>query len=128
MNAIELGGRRSVVTGGAQGIGRAITERLLRSGSAVSIWDRDQGELDRAVAELQSLGKVAGARVDVTVYGEVEAAVRATDAAIGGIDILVCNAGIAGMTTKLWEYPLEEWARVVDIDLTGCLLYTSRCV
>ncbi|MDX6749956.1 SDR family NAD(P)-dependent oxidoreductase [Geminicoccaceae bacterium 1502E] len=119
MNRIDLDGRRAVVTGGAQGIGRAIVERLLASGAAVAIWDRDAGELERTAADLAGQGKVATATVDVTSYAEVEAAVRATDEALGGIDILVCNAGIAGGNGKLWEYPLEEWRRVLDIDLDG---------
>lgn len=128
MNRIDLEGRRAVVTGGAQGIGRAIVERLLASGAAVAIWDRDPGEAERAARELAARGRVAVATGDVTRWAEVEAAVRATDAALGGIDILVCNAGIAGATRPLVEYPVEEWQRILDIDLTGVFLCLKAVV
>lgn len=128
MNRIDLEGRRAVVTGGAQGIGRAIVERLLASGAAVAIWDRDPGEAERTARELADRGRVAVATVDVTRWPEVEAAVRATDAALGGIDILVCNAGIAGATRPLVDYPVEEWQRILDIDLTGVFLCLKAVV
>jgi 2-dehydro-3-deoxy-L-rhamnonate dehydrogenase (NAD+) len=119
VNRIALEGRRAVVTGGAQGIGLAIAERLLRSGAAVALWDRDVGELDQAVAALAGKGRLVPVQVDVTSLAEVEAAVAASTAGLGGIEILVCNAGIAGPSAKLWEYPPAEWQRVLDIDLTG---------
>jgi 3-oxoacyl-[acyl-carrier protein] reductase len=119
MNRIDLDGRRAVVTGGAQGIGLAIARRLLASGAAVALWDRDPGELREAVSALSGAGSVVPVEVDVTELSAVEAAVAATGRALGGIDILVCNAGIAGSSAKLWEYPVEEWRRVIDIDLTG---------
>jgi 3-oxoacyl-[acyl-carrier protein] reductase len=122
MNRIDLDGRRAVVTGGAQGIGRAITERLLASGAAVSIWDRDAPLLDSTVAELKAAGRVEGAVVDVTSLPSLEAARDATTRSLGGIDILVCNAGIAGPSFKNWEYPVDEWQKVIDIDLTGVFL------
>lgn len=119
MNRIDLVGRRAVVTGGAQGIGRAISERLLDSGAAVALWDKDGALVAATAAELAGRGRVVTAAVDVTVYREVEAATATTVAALGGIDVLVCNAGIAGATVKLTDYPLEEWNRVLSIDLTG---------
>jgi 3-oxoacyl-[acyl-carrier protein] reductase len=128
MNRIDLDGRRAVVTGGAQGIGRAIVERLLASGAAVAIWDRDPAEAERAAHELSGRGRVATVAVDVTRWAEVEAAVRATDGALGGIDILVCNAGIAGSTRPLVDYPVEEWQRILDIDLTGVFLCLKAVV
>jgi 3-oxoacyl-[acyl-carrier protein] reductase len=127
MNRIDLEGRRAVVTGGAQGIGRAIAERLLRSGASVAIWDRDAEESARAVAELSPLGRVLAVATDVTDYASVERATATTTAAFGGIDILVPNAGIAGPTMPLWQYPLDAWQRVIDIDLTG-VFYTLRAV
>jgi NAD(P)-dependent dehydrogenase (short-subunit alcohol dehydrogenase family) len=123
MNAIDLGGRRAVVTGGAQGIGRAIAERLLRSGAAVSLWDVDGGLAEATAAELAPLGPAVEARrVDVTDAAQVEAATEATAAALGGIDILVANAGITGPNMKVWEYPVEAWRQVIDLDLTGVFL------
>jgi len=119
MNRIDRGGRRAVVTGAVQGIGRAISERLLDSGAAVALWDKDGALVAATAAELAGRGRVVTAAVDVTVYQEVEAATATTVAALGRIDILVCNAGIAGATVKLTEYPLEEWNRVLAIDLTG---------
>ena len=119
MNRIDLDGRCAVVTGGAQGIGYAIAERLLRSGASVALWDHDVPLLAEAGAGLQPLGRAQPVRVDVTNLEAVEAAVAATLEALGGIDILVCNAGIAGPAVKLWEYPPAEWQKVIDIDLTG---------
>src|SRR5688572_21357203 len=122
MNRIDLAGRRAIVTGGAQGIGHAVGERLLRSGATVALWDRDRAELDRALAGLGALGRAVPVTVDVTEWLGVEEAVAETVQALGGVDILVCNAGIAGPTAPLWEYPVEDWRRVVEIDLTGVFL------
>ncbi len=120
MNRIDLEGRRAVVTGGAQGIGRAIAERFLASGAAVSLWDQDADLLGATARQLEGKGKkVATAPVDVTHWDDVLGATRETEKVLGGIDILVCNAGIAGANARLWDYPLEEWRRVIDIDLTG---------
>lgn len=128
MNRIDLEGRRAVVTGGAQGIGRAIVERLLDSGAAVAIWDKDRAEAERTAGELAGRGRVLVEAVDVTRWAEVEAATRASTAALGGIDILVCNAGIAGPTVPLVDYPIEEWQRILDIDLTGVFLCLKAIV
>lgn len=127
MNRIELAGRRAVVTGGAMGIGRAIVERLLDSGARVAIWDKDAAEAARTAAALGEAGRVVPVSVDVTRWNEVEGAVRATDAALGGIDLLVCNAGIAGPTMPVVDYPIEEWQRILDIDLTG-VFYCLKAV
>ena len=125
MNRIDLDGRRAVVTGGAQGIGRAIAERLLASGAAVTVWDRDGDEL---AATRESLGPGArGVVVDVTDPESVERAAAETVEAAGGIDILVNNAGIAGPNATTWEYPIEEWRQVIDIDLNG-VFYCCRAV
>jgi NAD(P)-dependent dehydrogenase (short-subunit alcohol dehydrogenase family) len=122
VNQIDLAGRRAVVTGGAQGIGRAVAERLLRSGAAVSLWDQDAALLHASAAELRPLGTIHHASVDVAASGPVQAAALSTVEALGGIDILVANAGIAGSNYPLWEYPEEEWRRIVDINLNGVFL------
>jgi 3-oxoacyl-[acyl-carrier protein] reductase len=95
-NKIDLGGRNAIVTGGAQGIGRAIVERFLDSGAAIAIWDRDIEFAKKTAAELKSRGRVTPFAVDVTDYSDVEHARDDTAKAFGRIDILVNNAGIAG--------------------------------
>ena len=119
MNQIDLQGNRAVVTGGAQGIGYAIAERLLQSGATVCLWDRDADLIEQAAEQLSASGTVHQAVVDVTDLTGLEAATASTVEALGGIDIFVANAGIAGPTVKLWEYPPEAWREVLDIDLTG---------
>jgi len=116
---IDLKGRRAVVTGGGQGIGRAIAERLLASGAAVSLWDRDRSLTEAVRDELSSHGTVHHVAADVSDAAAVEGATQATISALGGIDILVANAGIAGPNLKVWEYPVEAWQQVIDINLTG---------
>jgi 3-oxoacyl-[acyl-carrier protein] reductase len=116
MNRIDLEGRRAVITGGAQGIGRAVAERFLASGAQVSVWDRDAGLLSEVAGQFHTV--VA----DVSSASEVEAATAAAVAAIGGIDILVANAGITGPNNKTWEYPVEAWRQVMDVNVTGVFL------
>ncbi len=119
MNQIDLNNRKAVVTGGAQGIGLAIAERLLDSGASVSIWDRDESLLKETSDSLSSKGTVQPVAMDVTDLESVRNASKTTEELLGAIEILVCNAGIAGPTAKIWEYPPEEWQQVIDIDLTG---------
>jgi NAD(P)-dependent dehydrogenase (short-subunit alcohol dehydrogenase family) len=123
----DLTGRHAVVTGGAQGFGRAITERFLQSGASVSIWDLDAAEVAKAAGEMSKLGTVHTVGVDVSNLAQVDAATAETIARFGKIDILVGNAGIAGPNHTLWEYPLDEWRRVIEINLFG-LMYTNRAV
>ncbi len=127
VNQIDLKNRRAVITGGAQGIGRAIAERFLASGAAVSLWDMDAGELSRAGAELAGRGAVHPVVVDVSDSARVESATSTTVKELGRIDILVANAGIAGPNHKTWEYPVESWKQVMDINLHG-VFYCCRAV
>lgn len=119
MNQIDLKGRNAVVTGGAQGIGRAVTERLLRSGAAVAIWDHDAGLSQKTAVELSAHGRAVAVLADVTSWPSIEAAAKETASQLGSIDILVNNAGIAGPNAPVDAYPLDAWQQVIDIDLTG---------
>ena len=119
MNPLEFGGQRAVVTGAAEGIGRAIAERLLDSGAAVALWDLNPDMLGQTCEALAARGSVHGVTVDVTDAAGVEAAVADTQAALGAIDVLVNNAGIAGPNAVTWEYPLDDWRQVMAVDLDG---------
>ncbi|HVL71473.1 MAG TPA: SDR family NAD(P)-dependent oxidoreductase [Beijerinckiaceae bacterium] len=117
MNQIDLNGHVAIVTGGAQGIGKAIVERLAASGATVEIWDLD-GDLARETAE--GIGATVHARaVDVTDADAVTDAAKAFEGVHGPVDILVTSAGIAGPTKKTWEYPLDAWQRVMRINVDG---------
>ncbi|MDJ1160162.1 SDR family NAD(P)-dependent oxidoreductase [Chelatococcus sp. SYSU_G07232] len=117
MNRIDLDGRVAVVTGGAQGIGRAVVERFVASGATVEIWDLDGSLGAQTAGEID--GPVSARGVDVTDYAAVEAAAKAAETAHGRVDILVTSAGIAGPTYKTWDYPLEDWARVQRLNVDG---------
>ena len=116
-----------MVTGAAQGFGRAITERFLASGASVALWDLDPDETAKTAEQLKGLGTVFTQTVDVSDMAQVDAATAATVAALGGVDILVANAGIAGPNHKAWEYPPDEWRRVIDVDLMS-VFYCCRAV
>jgi NAD(P)-dependent dehydrogenase (short-subunit alcohol dehydrogenase family) len=117
MNRIDLNGRTAVVTGGAQGFGKAITERFVASGAKVAIWDHDHALADRTA---QTIGNAVSAfKVDVTDSAAVEKTRDDTLKAFGKIDILVNNAGIAGINKTVWETDLDEWRKVLRINLDG---------
>ena len=120
MNQIDLKGRAAIVTGGAQGIGLAIVKRMLASGASVRIWDRDQKLLQKTLSNLS--GPVSGDAVDVADEQAVAKGTAAAVATLGRIDVLVNNAGIAGMTTPIVDYPVDEWKQVLNVDLTGPFL------
>ncbi|WP_244817112.1 SDR family NAD(P)-dependent oxidoreductase [Caballeronia sp. Lep1P3] len=130
MNRIDLADRSVVITGGARGIGLAVAERALASGASVALWDVDAERLQRTRAELSSKydGRtVSEAVVELTDESSVNAAVEATLAAHGKIDVLVNNAGITGGNGATWELAPEVWRRVIDVNLIGPYL-TCRAI
>ena len=122
MNQIDLKNRHAVVTGAAQGFGLSITRRFLASGASVSLWDRDEEMLASALQQIGESEMVSHEVVDVSDSASVEAASKSTISKHSKIDILVANAGIAGPNYKSWEYPIEDWKQIIDINLTGVFL------
>ena len=108
MNKIDLNNRKAVITRGAQGIGLAIAERLLDSGASVSLWNFYEYLLKDTSDTLSSKVKIKPVVIDVTDLDPVMNATKTIKELLGSIEILVCNAGISGPTTKIWEYPPEE--------------------
>jgi NAD(P)-dependent dehydrogenase (short-subunit alcohol dehydrogenase family) len=127
MNHIDLEGRVAVVTGGAQGIGFATCERLLRSGASVVMWDMDSAKLNEAKSLLGALGPISGYVVELTSDAEVAATTALTIKDSGRIDILVNNAGITGGNAPTWELDPEVWRRVIEVNLIAPYL-TCRSV
>jgi len=126
MNQLDLNGRHAVITGGATGLGYAIAQRVLASGGSVTLWDRDEAGARRAA---QALGGQAHAvAMDVAQQPSVAAAVQATLAHAGTIDALVNCAGITGPNTKVWDYPVDAWRQVMDVNLTGLFLCCREVV
>ena len=128
MNKIDLAGRAAIVTGGARGIGYACAERLLVSGAAVTIWDRDGPALELAIDTLRKLGSVSGSTVDVTDEESIARAAASARSAMGKIDILVNNAGITGGNAPTWELEPDVWRRVVDVNLIAPYLICRAVV
>ena len=123
MNQIDLHQRNAIVTGAAQGIGLAVTKRFLASGAEVTLWDQDSALLRETLRDLNT-SSAQGQTVDVADPVSVEAALADRTRPI---DILVCNAGISGPNATTWHYPLEEWRRVLSIDLDG-VFYCCRAI
>ena len=124
MNQLDFADRTAVVTGGAAGIGLAIAQRLESSGARLSIWDRDAGALREARS---ALGDIDVQQVDVTDPDAVATAARAAAATLQHIDVLVCSAGITGPNATTWEYPIDAWRQVMEINLNG-VFYCNRAI
>ena len=116
-NLYNFENRTAVITGGAQGFGLDIAKRFLNSGAKVIIWDIDPKMIEKAIKELNN-PNLSSNIVDVSNYKEVESCTN-NIAKKSNIDILINNAGITGPTAPLWEYDIEMWKKVVDINLMG---------
>jgi len=128
--SIDLSGQSAIVTGGAAGMGFVFAQRLIGAGANVCIWDLQQDAIDRAVAELSDGAdgaEVMGVIGDVTDAGSVEAALAATLDRYGNVEIAINNAGISGPNAVSWEYPVDDWRQVIEVDLVGTFL-VSRAV
>lgn len=126
MNQLDFKGRHAVVTGGATGLGYAIAQRLIASGGSVTLWDRDTASAQQAA---QALGQGTHAvTVDVAQQPSVAAAVQATLQHAGRIDALVNSAGITGPNTRVWDYPVDAWRQVMDVNLTGLFICCREVV
>ena len=125
MNQLDLCGKRAVITGGARGMGFAFAKRFLESGASVALWDISEETLSKAKGALAPLGTVVTHRVDVSDYASVEQGAADVASELGGLDILVNAAGIAGVNVPLTDYPLDTWNAVMNVNLNG-IFHTCR--
>ena len=127
MNQLDMQGRHSVITGGATGLGYAIAQRMLASGARVTLWDRDVQGMNKAAAQLiagHTGALVNCVEVDVSQHDSVVQATQTT-VALAAVDALVNCAGITGPNVKVWDYPVDAWRQVMDVNLNG-LFYCCR--
>lgn len=120
----RFAGRAAIVTGGASGLGKAVAKRIVAEGGTVALWDLNPEALAAAKDEVGAADIQA---LDVSDPAAVEAAAKASGAALGKVDVLVCSAGITGATVPVHEFPIDSWQRVIDINLNG-LFYCNRAV
>jgi 3-oxoacyl-[acyl-carrier protein] reductase len=125
MNQYNLKNRIAIVTGGAQGFGYAIAKRFLDSGAEVIIWDIDQKAIDEALIKLSS-NKYSHQIVDVTNFSDVSKNIEKLTKE-KNIDIFVNNAGIAGKNAKVWDYPNDEWLKVINLNLNS-VFYCCKAI
>ena len=118
MNNLDLKDKVAIITGGAQGFGLAISKRIIESGGKVVIWDIDEIAVEAALKEISS-NDLSFKKVDVTNFEKIEKALLETENELGKIDLFVNNAGITGMNAKVWDYPLDEWKKVIELDLNS---------
>lgn len=126
MNSYDFQGRVAIITGGGQGIGLTVAERILASGGKVSVWDRDAALLDQLKARFDA-SVLQTLAVDIGDLPAVEAATAKVVSAFGQIDVLINNAAIVGPNAKTWEYPPQAFMDVVHIGLVGTF-FVSRAV
>ncbi|MEO1398322.1 MAG: SDR family NAD(P)-dependent oxidoreductase, partial [Pseudomonadota bacterium] len=125
MSNARFENQRAVVTGGAAGIGAAIAGRIANEGGSVMIWDRDADAIAALCARNDSLH---GLTVDLTDADAVDEAAVETEKLLGGIDVLVCSAGITGPNQKTWEYTPGDWRAVFDVNVNGIFYANRACV
>ncbi len=118
MNEYNFENRVAVVTGGAQGFGFAISKRMIESGGKVIIWDIDENAIEVAKNEIKS-ENFNHQIVNVTDFDQIKESISELEKDYGKIDIFVNNAGITGMNAKVWDYPIEEWKKVIELNLNS---------
>jgi NAD(P)-dependent dehydrogenase (short-subunit alcohol dehydrogenase family) len=116
----RFAGRNAIVTGGVSGIGAGVARRLAAEGATLSLWDMD-------AAKLAEAGAAHTVALDIADPDAVHKAAAAAAAALGKIDILVASAGITGPNHATWDYPVDAWDRVIDVNLKG-VFYSNRAV
>ena len=125
MNKFNLSGRTAIITGGAQGFGLAMTERFLSSGAKVIIWDIDKNVVEKSIAKLNN-PNLSSSIINVTNFDQVSNEIEKITQS-NKIDIFVNNAGIAGKNTTVWDYPIEEWKKVLELDLNA-VFYCCKAI
>ena len=126
MIKFDIENRVAVVTGGAQGFGLAITERFIDSGAKVVIWDIDENEAKKALEKVNSKN-LSYQIVDVSDFGKINEKLIEIESMHGKIDIFINNAGVAGMNTTVAEYPIEEWNKVINLNINA-VFYCCKAV
>ena len=126
MIKFNLNDRVAIITGGAQGFGFAIAERFISSGAKVIIWDIDENECKKAISKINSKD-FSFQIVDVRQIKVVESKLKEVEKKFGKIDIFINNAGIAGINTSVIDYPIEEWNKVIDLNLNA-VFYCCKSV
>lgn len=122
MNHLNMNNQVAVITGGAQGIGYAVAQRMLKSGAAVALWDVNPEQLQIASKELSELGTVSSVVVELTDEKSVNDALLQTLKKHQRIDVLINSAGITGGNAPTWELSVETWRRVIEVNLIGSLI------
>ena len=126
MNNFDLKNKVAIVTGGAQGFGFAITEKFLASGAKVLIWDIDEKEANDALKKLNNVN-CSYQKVDVNNFNDIEKKLKQIESSHGKIDIFINNAGITGMNAEIADYPIDEWKKVINLNLNA-VFYCCKAV
>jgi 3-oxoacyl-[acyl-carrier protein] reductase len=127
MNNIDLKNRTAIVTGAAQGFGLAISERFINSGAKVIMWDIDGETLKKSIKKINNPKLSFDSVLDVTKFEKVSKEIEKNIKEHKKIDIFINNAGISGPNTKVWNYPIDEWHKVIDLDLNA-VFYCCKAI